>query len=153
MTAAHQQGTGSPSLGGAWPFAALALQVLEYSALQDALAIGGLRELEDFLITDCFYTGKLAAGRFAGHRCFVAPRLGAQSRAGVACGAGVHHGVLASAVDAWLPAHHGAPAPAMAGILQGKLDQQQRCLQVHGCISRDVRPEDVASLATGLATW
>mgnify|MGYP001807718599 CR=1 FL=1 len=36
-------------------------QVLPYDMLQTQLSIGTVRDLEDFLITDCFYTGKVAA--------------------------------------------------------------------------------------------
>jgi hypothetical protein len=35
--------------------------VLPYDMLQSQLSIGTVRDLEDFLITDCFYTGKVAA--------------------------------------------------------------------------------------------
>ncbi|KXZ53888.1 hypothetical protein GPECTOR_6g806 [Gonium pectorale] len=38
-------------------------KVLPYAQLQSALQIGGVRELEDFLINACFYTGVIVAGR------------------------------------------------------------------------------------------
>ncbi|KAG2441640.1 hypothetical protein HXX76_003258 [Chlamydomonas incerta] len=38
-------------------------KVLPYSRLQSALSIGGLRELEDFLINHCFYAGVITAGK------------------------------------------------------------------------------------------
>jgi hypothetical protein len=42
----------------------LCLQVLPYELLQGALAIGTVRDLEDFIISDCFYTGGCRAQGF-----------------------------------------------------------------------------------------
>ncbi len=39
------------------------MQILPYAQLQGALDIGGVRELEDFLINACFYTGVIASGK------------------------------------------------------------------------------------------
>ncbi|KAF6263762.1 hypothetical protein COO60DRAFT_1488339 [Scenedesmus sp. NREL 46B-D3] len=71
------------------------LTVLPYELLQGALAISTVRDLEDFIISDCFYTGLVA----------------------------------------------------------GKLDQRQSCLQVHDVASRDVRPTDTRGLADALGNW
>ncbi|KAG2485314.1 hypothetical protein HYH03_015987 [Edaphochlamys debaryana] len=38
-------------------------KVLPYSQLQAAIQIGGVRELEDFLINHCFYTGVIVSGK------------------------------------------------------------------------------------------
>lgn len=38
-------------------------KILPYAQLQGALDIGGVRELEDFLINACFYTGVIASGK------------------------------------------------------------------------------------------
>ncbi|GFR46209.1 hypothetical protein Agub_g7748, partial [Astrephomene gubernaculifera] len=38
-------------------------KVLPYARLQSALQIGSVRELEDFLINHCFYSGLVAAGK------------------------------------------------------------------------------------------
>lgn len=70
-------------------------KVLPYQLLSAQLGITGLRQLEDFLITDCFY----------------------------------------------------------AGLLSGRLDQRQACLQVHDVAGRDVRPSDTQSLADALGNW
>jgi hypothetical protein len=43
------------------------LQVLPYELLQGALAIGTVRDLEDFIISDCFYTGEGCAQRVLCH--------------------------------------------------------------------------------------
>eukprot|EP00850_Spirogloea_muscicola_P008649 SM000046S16430 [mRNA] locus=s46:625739:628352:- [translate_table: standard] len=40
-----------------------------------------------------------------------------------------------------------------AGIIRGKLDQQQRCLEVHSAAGRDLRPGQVESLLESLGTW
>eukprot|EP00878_Enallax_costatus_P025374 GHUV01027146.1.p1 GENE.GHUV01027146.1~~GHUV01027146.1.p1 ORF type:complete len:172 (+),score=51.46 GHUV01027146.1:552-1067(+) len=73
----------------------LVLQVLPYDLLQQQLAISTVRDLEDFIITDCFYTG----------------------------------------------------------LVVGKLDQRQSCLQVHDVVSRDVRPTDTKELAEAVGNW
>ncbi|WIA42053.1 hypothetical protein OEZ86_009341 [Tetradesmus obliquus] len=70
-------------------------KVLPYELLQGALAIGTVRDLEDFIISDCFY----------------------------------------------------------AGLVTGKLDQRQGCLQVHDVASRDVRPAEARGLADALSNW
>ena len=59
------------------------------------LGISNVRELEDLLITDCFY-----------------PRL-----------------------------------------IQGKLDQKARCLQIENAVGRDVQPQDLPAISAGLAHW
>ncbi|KAF8059698.1 csn7 [Scenedesmus sp. PABB004] len=70
-------------------------KVLPYAVLQAGLSIGTVRDLEDFIITDCFY----------------------------------------------------------AGLVAGKLDQRQSCLQVHDVASRDVRPGDTRALADAVGNW
>jgi hypothetical protein len=40
-----------------------------------------------------------------------------------------------------------------AGLVVGKLDQRQSCLQVHDVASRDVRPADTRGLADALGNW
>jgi hypothetical protein len=40
-----------------------------------------------------------------------------------------------------------------AGLVAGKLDQRQSCLQVHDVASRDVRPADTRGLADALGNW
>eukprot|EP00775_Hariotina_reticulata_P005275 gene5275-5510_t len=70
-------------------------KVLPYEVLQRELAISTVRDLEDFIITDCFYTG----------------------------------------------------------LVVGKLDQRQACLQVHGVVSRDIKPSETAALAQALDNW
>lgn len=42
---------------------------------------------------------------------------------------------------------------ASAGILKGKLDQRQSCLQVHDVASRDLRPTDTSGLADAVGNW
>lgn len=59
------------------------------------LDIPTVRELEDFIITECFYSN----------------------------------------------------------ILQGKLDQRQRCLQVHSTSSRDIKLQQLPELSSALAGW
>ena len=39
------------------------------------------------------------------------------------------------------------------GLIKGKLDQRQRCLQVQEAVARDVRPEQLQPIIQGLATW
>ena len=71
------------------------LQEISYARLLSCLEIENVRELEDLLISDCFYPG----------------------------------------------------------LLKGKLDQKQRCLHVHEAVARDIRPENIPTLVTGLGTW
>lgn len=40
-----------------------------------------------------------------------------------------------------------------SGLLSGRLDQRQACLQVHDVAGRDVRPSDTLSLADALGNW
>uniref|UniRef100_A0A7S0WJU6 PCI domain-containing protein n=1 Tax=Pyramimonas obovata TaxID=1411642 RepID=A0A7S0WJU6_9CHLO len=39
------------------------------------------------------------------------------------------------------------------GIIQGKLDQQQRCLEVHYAIGRDIRPGQLKNMISALSEW
>ncbi len=39
------------------------------------------------------------------------------------------------------------------GIIQGKLDQQNQCLEVEYCRGRDVRPERLDNLVSSLSQW
>lgn len=70
-------------------------KVLPYSELMEQLEIPNVRQLEDLLITECFYQD----------------------------------------------------------LINGKLDQCQRCLIVNNCVSRDVRREDVQGLMSQLSAW
>ncbi|KAG1672609.1 hypothetical protein FOA52_002089 [Chlamydomonas sp. UWO 241] len=74
---------------------AIERKTISYESLMAALDIPTVREVEDFIIAECFYTG----------------------------------------------------------VVKGKLDQRQRCLQVHDVIGRDVRPSELGTLAAGLGTW
>ena len=40
-----------------------------------------------------------------------------------------------------------------SGIIKGKLDQKQQCLEVHEGIGRDVRPTELQPILTGLHIW
>eukprot|EP00877_Chromochloris_zofingiensis_P010675 jgi/Chrzof1/5861/Cz16g18140.t1 len=70
-------------------------KVIPYDTLMQQLDIPTVRELEDFIITECFYSN----------------------------------------------------------ILQGKLDQRQRCLQVHSTSSRDIKLQQLPELSSALAGW
>ena len=71
------------------------LQMIPYAILMQQLGISNIRQLEDFVIGECFY----------------------------------------------------------AGIIKGKLDQQQQCLHVYDAISRDIRREELGSILDGLQNW
>lgn len=47
------------------------LQVLPYDMLQAQLSISTVRDLEDFLITDCFYTGVTVGPLYRERACRV----------------------------------------------------------------------------------
>jgi hypothetical protein len=63
--------------------AVFAVQVLPYEMLQSQLSISTVRDLEDFLITDCFYTG---GGQKRGKRGGVAGKGTGGRRADAAAG-------------------------------------------------------------------
>lgn len=71
------------------------LQNLSYADLMAQLDIANVRELEDFIISECFYPG----------------------------------------------------------LVGGKLDQRGQSLHVHQAVPRDVRPEALQGLISGLASW
>lgn len=71
------------------------MQKISYAKLMSQLEISNVRELEDLVISECFYPG----------------------------------------------------------LLKGKLDQRQRCLHVYEAIARDVRPQEIPALVSGLGAW
>jgi hypothetical protein len=58
-----------------------------------------------------------------------------------------------SSVSTPLVAHPSIYSFISAGLVAGKLDQRQSCLQVHDVASRDVRPSDTRALADALGNW
>ena len=71
------------------------MQRLSYTDLMAQLDVQNVRELEDLLISECFYPG----------------------------------------------------------LIKGKLDQRQSCLQVQEAVARDVRPQELQPIISGLANW
>eukprot|EP00761_Pharyngomonas_kirbyi_P013346 gb/GECH01013374.1/.p1 GENE.gb/GECH01013374.1/~~gb/GECH01013374.1/.p1 ORF type:complete len:251 (+),score=73.66 gb/GECH01013374.1/:1-753(+) len=39
------------------------------------------------------------------------------------------------------------------GIISGKIDQKEKCFEVHECCGRDVKPEEIGELKTKLEKW
>ncbi|GAX77021.1 hypothetical protein CEUSTIGMA_g4468.t1 [Chlamydomonas eustigma] len=70
-------------------------KILPYATLMQQLDIQTVRELEDFIISECFYKG----------------------------------------------------------LVKGRLDQRQRCLQVHDVIGRDVPVDQLGDIEQSLGTW
>mmetsp|Transcript_34671 Transcript_34671/g.58253 ORF Transcript_34671/g.58253 Transcript_34671/m.58253 type:complete len:255 (+) Transcript_34671:222-986(+) len=70
-------------------------KVMSYDLLMTNIDVTNVRQLEDFLINDCMYTG----------------------------------------------------------VILGKLDQQQRCLEVHHAIGRDIRPGQLKNMVAMLNSW
>lgn len=44
-------------------------------------------------------------------------------------------------------------AASLQGIIRGKLAQQQRCLEVHYAVGRDIRPGQLDNMITALHNW
>lgn len=108
-------------------------QVLPYAQLTQQLGFPSVRELEDFIITDCMSE---ARPPFA-----VAPRSRRQRT----------QTRPARARD--LRTSDPAASLFPQGIVKGKLDQERQQLDVHSSLGRDVRAAQLGDMAAALGAW